>query len=325
MIKTETLDKEQQHTIVIFGLGSIGLRLARLIKEHFGYKIVAFRSVKGKENELGIQEIFNLHEIEKLSPDIAFITNPTSFHMETAILAASMGMALFIEKPLSHRLDHWDSLIKILNERGLRSFIGCNLRFDPMLLYLKKIIEIQKVYYSRVICSSFLPSWRPHLDYRKSYSARKDQGGGVLLDLIHEPDYCHWLFGNIMYIEGCAGKRSWLEIETEDFAEMTLHHRSGILSHIYLDYFGMKTERKVEIFGEGFHLDVDLISRRITTFLEEGENVKIFHPLHRDDTYKEELNYFFTSLQHNEIPMNSIEEHMMVLKPLLEFKNKIGW
>src|SRR5947209_4960132 len=47
----------------------------------------------------------------------------------------------------------------------------------------------------RLWFGSWLPDWRPNVDYRTTYSARANLGGGVLLDAIHELDLCLWLLG----------------------------------------------------------------------------------------------------------------------------------
>ena len=86
--------------VVIFGLGSIGRRQARLLLDNFRHELFAFRSNEGiAPNDLGIKEIYNWEEVEKLNPEVAFITNPTFLHLETALKCAKLGMHLFIEKP----------------------------------------------------------------------------------------------------------------------------------------------------------------------------------------------------------------------------------
>ena len=42
--------------------------------------------------------------------------------------------------------------------------------------------------------------YRKNIDYKKSNSAKKKFGGGLLLELSHEIDYIKWLFGNISLI-----------------------------------------------------------------------------------------------------------------------------
>ncbi len=55
--------------------------------------------------------------------------------------------------------------------------------------------KLGKIYSVQVDLGEYLPDWHPWEDYRQSYAARADQGGGVVLTLIHELDYLHWLFG----------------------------------------------------------------------------------------------------------------------------------
>jgi len=255
---------------------------------------------------------------------VAFITNPTSLHVETALSCAARGMHLFIEKPLSDRLDGVDRLLRTVARRNLITFVGCNLRFDPMIAEMRSILAGRTPFYARAICSSHLPSWRPAQDYRRSYSASRKMGGGVLLDLIHEPDYCHFLFGPVEAIEGTAAKVSGLEIETEDTADMTLSHHSGVRTQIHLDYFGLRTQRRIEVFGDDFCAEADLIGRTLL-WLENGrKRTKSFATLHRDDTYRAEIRYFFRCLNRGETPMNNLQEHLQVLKPVLAFRRRQG-
>jgi predicted dehydrogenase len=320
-----SIQKQNKLTLIFFGLGSIGTRLARIIRDNYDYKIYAFRSKTNTPNNLGLDEVYEYHEIKSLSPHIAFITNPTSIHLSTAIKMASMGTHLFIEKPLSNDLAEYDELARIVRNEGILTYIGCNLRFDPMLQFLKKTINVNDVFYSKATCSSYLPDWRPGQDYKTSYSAKREYGGGVILDVIHEPDYCHWLFGNIEHITGSTGKCSTLELETEDFADMMLSHSSGIRSNIHVDYFSKQSQRKIEIYGSNLYIEADLIKRSYTRIVDRDIVVQAFEPLGRDSTYEMELTHFFDCIDKGIQPMNGIEEHVSVLKPLIAFKQQKGW
>jgi len=306
--------------IIFWGLGSIGSRHARLIKKNFDFEIFAYRTTSNSPNQLDIEEIYNLEDIKKIKPDVAFVTNPTSMHIQSIHYAASQNLHLFIEKPLCDKLSKElsDSLLLIKKKR-LFTYIACQLRFHPVIQYIKQIIKNKTIYVSRVICSSYLPDWRSERDYRTVYSAKKNMGGGVLLDLIHEPDYCSWLFGQIKKIIGIYGKISHLEIDTEDFANYLVIHDSGIYSSIHLDYFGQKPQRIIEIIGNNFQISGDLLNNKITTFLPEPETV-FFEPIQKDEIYLRQLLYFFNCIQKNIQPMNSINDHLKILKPVLNFK-----
>jgi predicted dehydrogenase len=67
------------------------------------------------------------------------------------------------------------------------------MRFHPVIKYLKDEIDTADAFYSRTVCSSYLPAWRPSQDYTKSYSADSARGGGVINELIHELDYNEYL------------------------------------------------------------------------------------------------------------------------------------
>ncbi len=315
---------KKQHRVVFFGLGSIGHRLARLTAEMRRHEVFAFRSGRTGDSLPGVEDITSEVELAAIAPEVAFITNPTSLHVETALACARRGMHLFIEKPLADRLEGVAPLIRTVERRGLVTYVGCNLRFDPMLRALKSRLEGRSPVFARVICSSHLPSWRPAQDYRRSYSASRAMGGGVLLDLIHEPDYCHWLFGPIEAVGGGASKASALEIETEDMADLVLKHHSGLRSQVHLDYFGLRTQRTIEVFGNDFYAAADLVARTLLWIENGRRRVTTLAAPGRDDTYREELNDFFHCLDRGETPMNGLREHLQVLKPILAFRRRQG-
>ena len=142
------------------------------------------------------------------------------------------------------------------------------------------------------------------------------------MDLIHEPDYCAWLLGPIVEVSGNFGKCSDLKIDSEDFADVSLLHASGARTQIHLDYFGLKPQRRLELFGKELQVEADLIDRYIT-IIERNEKKKvIFEKLPKDFTYIAELDYFFNCLEMNSQPENGIEDHLKVLTPIIKFRDR---
>ena len=102
-------------------------------------------------------------------------------------------------------------------------------------------------YCARVICSSYLPDWRPGVDYRTVYSAHKALGGGVTIDLIHEWDYLVHLFGVPQQLYNFKGTYSDLEIDSDDLSVYIAKYPT-LLAEVHLDYFGRGYRRSIELF-----------------------------------------------------------------------------
>ena len=90
-----------------------------------------------------------------------------------------------------------------------------------------------------------LTDWRPHQDYRNSYSAREDLGGGATLDFIHEIDLINWLFGIPESVSGILSKTGALSIQTEDSVDAFIN-RNGVIINLHLDYLRRPFERRIK-------------------------------------------------------------------------------
>jgi len=311
--------KTENLKIVFFGLGSIGKRHARLIKDNFNFELFSYRTGKGQEkNNLKIQEVYSLDEVFLKNPDIAFITNPTHLHVDTALECTKRNINLFIEKPISHSLENIDKLEGQIRDNKIFSYVAYNLRFHPVIEKLKELItEIQNPVNFDVSCRSYLPNWRPNQDYSKSYSAKKELGGGVILDLSHEFDYINWLFGDITRIEGEYDKVSNLKIDCEDNldAKITCNNNQGLL---HLDTHTQNEERRIEIYYEDVIIKANLINN---TLKVDGK--KSDFKINPDTTYIKQLDYFFTQFHNkNYNIMNNFREASKTFKKIMDFKKE---
>lgn len=311
--------------VVIIGLGSIGKRHTKIIRSLYpDTDIYAYRSEKKEENsnEENIKYIYDINKVFSYKPDIAFITNPTSLHIDMALLAAESGCNLFVEKPLSNRLDNIEKLINLVKKKELITLMGCNMRFNSIILHIKKYIDEKlfgDVLSFNVSCGSYLPEWRPWQDYTKSYSASKKLGGGVVLDLIHEIDYAKWIFGDFIKIRSIVDKISDLSIETEDYADIIVKTSRGIVGTIHLDYYRKISQRKIEVVFQNGILIGDLINNNLSLISKEKNKVLNFN-FDRNYMYEEQIKYFFECIRSQKKTFNDIEEGYNVLKLALKIK-----
>lgn len=192
------------YKIAFCGLGSIGKRHLRNVCEYLNQKgntftIDLYRSKVGSDVPLDIRplvtSIYSYDDIAEsnIMYDVVFVTNPTSVHYDTIQKFKHKTKSFFIEKPVFDKTDIETSLFEELKDTIC--YVACPLRYSAALQYVKQNIDFSKSFSVRAISSSYLPDWRPGQDYRKCYSAHRDMGGGVGIDLIHEWDYLTWLFG----------------------------------------------------------------------------------------------------------------------------------
>ena len=310
--------------VLFTGLGSIGSRHLRLLRERDeAFEVHAYRSGSSDTSTPeGVIEHTDLEAALEANPDIAFVTNPTAKHVQTATACAKTGCDLFVEKPLSHTLSNVDKLITVAEERDLVTKVGCQLRFHPVLQRVRTVLNrgtIGKVFSFRAYAGSYLPDWRPEQDYRDSYSADSALGGGVVLDLIHEIDYCYWLFGDVAGVRAWTGQVSDLEIRSEDLAELIIETESETVGQIHLDYYRPEPRRTLEITGREGLLRADLNDQTVRYTTQDGETRDTFD-VNRDDVFRAQLDDFLANVRSREPADNDLREAKEVLGIALNAK-----
>ncbi|UQZ33844.1 oxidoreductase [Paenibacillus sp. PK3_47] len=305
------------YKIAIIGLGSIGRRhLFNIVKvldaRDISYSIDLIRRDFNNEITEDIKSIINDVYTDYFNVpddyDVIFITNPTFLHFDTVKSYIPKTKHMFIEKPVFS-----DPAVAIqelmLNENGIY-YIACPLRYTDVIQYVKHEINLSKVYSVRAICSSYLPQWRAGVDYRDTYSAHADEGGGVSIDLIHEWDYLVYLFGHPDRVENFRGKVSHLEIDSDDLSIYIAKYRN-MMAEVHLDYFGIQTIRELQLFTDEDTIIADIANSRIT-YLKRNEMISFAES--RNDYQLKEISSFFDVIEGKLSNPNDIAAAIMTLK-----------
>ena len=299
--------------ILIVGLGSIAKKHISSLMEFIpDVKIYAFRSVKNSANVLNVINIYDLNDAPN-DIDFIIISNPTSLHAKAIEQILNFNAPIFIEKPIFDKIETNSSLVNLIQEKNLKTYIACNLRFHPTIVFLKNYLQnsSKRINEVNVYCGSYLPEWRGGANYIDSYSAKSSMGGGVHLDLIHELDYCIWLFGFPLKHSSVKRKVSQLQIDSIDYCSYNLFYENFNLS-IVLNYFRVKPKRQIEIVFEDDVITCDLLSAIIKNshgqviFEEKGFNM--------NDTYLKQMEYFIDHLNDDKPFMNNSNEAFDILK-----------
>jgi len=259
--------------------------------------------------------------------DAVFITNETALHIPTAIAFAERGCHLFMEKPVSDSMKDVNRLTELVRKHNLKAMVGYNMRFHAVVRRGKDLVRegtIGRVISARMEAGQYLPDWHPQQDYRDSYSASKDKGGGVILDLSHEIDYACWFFGEASKVFSFSGKRGELEIETEDNAEIMIEFQAGVWCQVHLDYLQRYPGRSFKLIGTEGAVEADLIANRIRVF-EAGEaewaELDTGADFQRNQMYVDEVRHFIDCLNGSTPgPLISLEDGIKVLQIALAAK-----
>jgi len=312
--------------IIVKGIGSIGKRHAsNLIK--LGYKDLTFITSKTVlDAELaGYPTFGNIAELTGTSAVYthAIICSPTAYHVPDLKAFIELGVKnIYLEKPVSHSLEGLDEIKELVKENGITIQVGFDLHFDPGLRKAKELLDsgiLGKVFSANAFVGQYLPDWRPHEDHKKGMSASKAQGGGVMLDLVHEFDYIRWLMGSPELIFALYQQNESLGIETEDLADVLIKHKDGATSSIHLDYHQRKLIRYCLFTGEHGTLKWDLAARSLSLVLNEGMTQTFdFSAFERNDRYLDIIKAFMENPTDSRL--TSFDEGISSLKIVLASK-----
>ncbi len=287
---------------LIVGLGSIGKRHLRNLLTLGEKDILLYRTHLGTHSNDAFSAFPVETDLEAAlahQPDAVIIANPTAQHLKVAIPAAKAGCHLLLEKPLAEKFNEdVEQLEQVVSAAGVKTLVGFQFRFHPVLRQIKTLLSagvLGRVYSFRVHWGEYLPDWHPWEDYRDSYAARKELGGGVVNTLSHPLDYVRWLFGEVESLSAVTGHVSTLEMDVEDLAEITLQFRNGSVGSIHLDYYQRPPAHWIEINAEkGFvRWEYETGNARIyTTEDQQWKWIKPEEDFERNTLYLEELRHF---------------------------------
>lgn len=298
--------------VLVIGLGSIARKHIEVLKKlHDNLTIYAWR--RNHEVETFVDGVINIYEPDpKLINDLDFVmvSNTTAAHFDTLLKVKDFNKPLFIEKPLfAHVSDETDQVVNDLLSSSTITYVACNLRFLHCLQELKRILENERINEVNVYCGSYLPDWRPGTDYKTSYSAQAELGGGVHIDLIHELDYVYWIFGLPTQHRSHFSNRSSLNISAYDYANY-LWQYDGYAVSIVLNYYRRDAKRMLEVLTDKGTFVVDLLDNSIcfngkVIFKSEDRII---------DTYYTQMEHFLNVIAQKTESINTVKEANAILK-----------
>jgi len=280
--------------VAVLGTGSIGYRHLSVLRT-LGMKCIAVPVRPERARALvaeGWEVAGSLDEAASMGARAAVIATDTLRHVPDTQHALRLGLDVLCEKPLAEDAVAGSRLPDLPEESRPRLFVAYCLRFDEGLsAFRARFGSIGKIHSVRIECRSFLPEWRPHRDYRESYSARASEGG-VLRDMSHEVDYACWLFGLPEAVSGTIGNTGRLGIESEEIAEAFWVAPGGACVSMALDYLSNPPSRFVRAYGSLGEIEYDFLSRRLVLREASGRKLELTQQGNPGDVYVEQMRRF---------------------------------
>ena len=315
--------------LLIAGLGSIGQRHYKNLIQ-LGYKdIIVYRTGKGDRKFVGDFEkthrpvVFNdLKKAFAQNPDILIISNPTMFHAKFIKHGIENNVkGIFVEKPIAVSSKSLENLSKKAEAKNIIVYAAYNLRFHPLLEKMRKIMQdngIGKILSASVDMGEYLPDWHPWEDYRKTYAARSDLGGGVVLTQSHDIDYLYWFFGMPQKIASFGGTRTGLEVNADDLVKAVLEYTDGSVASLHMDFYKRPPRRIFEVMGTKGTLLWDYHEGTLK-LIQHDKNKKIKTMLvprkfERNEMFIKEMKHFINCVKRKEEPKITFQDGINVLK-----------
>jgi len=320
------------HAVLVVGAGSIGRRHARTLRT-LGVRALSVwdpdpARAAALAGDLQADVAGSLEAGLAGRPSCVFVCSPPAFHVRQALAAVQAGAHAFVEKPLGDALDGVAGLAEAAAAGRRVVQVGYNLRFLPAIRALKHLVDagaIGRVLWLRAEFGQYLPDWRPQDDYRRTYSARRALGGGIVLDASHELDYVLWLLGRPVAVRSLVGTVSSLELDVEDCATVLLRFPSGAQADVHLDCVQRTYSRGCRIAGETGTLEWAFGGPVRWFRADTGAWEEVGEASEFSRVYVDEVAHFLECVEHGKEPVSSLESARLTLEVALAARDGTPW
>jgi predicted dehydrogenase len=237
--------------VLIVGAGAAGTRHAQVFGDLSADVGIVSRRYDGPLPRFGALA----DALSSFRPDGVVVSNETNLHLETVGALAELGFAgwVLVEKPVFHRVCE-----SIGTEFPI--WVAYNMRFLPAVRRARELLGDRRLLAASFSVGQYLPDWRPGTDYRSSYSARRELGGGALRDLSHEIDLALWFGGPASFVTGASSNSGTLEVDCEDRAAVIIRHASGVISSVTMNLLDRPAHRRAVLTTDRGTITVDLLT-----------------------------------------------------------------
>lgn len=161
-------------------------------------------------------------------PTVAIVCTPNHTHVDISRQLITAGVNVLVEKPISSDIASAMSLVALAKQHNIRLLVGHHRRFNPYITKTKKLINSNVL--GRIVAVNGLwTTYKPPSYYLPPTEWRQTSSGGVVfINLVHEIDLMHYLFGRIVRVHAEEAIRH-REYEADEGVALILRFESGVI------------------------------------------------------------------------------------------------
>lgn len=312
--------------IVVVGLGSMGKRRIRLIREMYPeYQIIGIDGRKDRRMETSNRfaiKCFDSLSCVRDGIDCVFVCTSPLSHNKIINDALNKGGNVFTELNLVS--DGYEENMNLAKQKGLTLFLSSTFFYREEIKYIRSKVSGKKWNYIYHI-GQYLPDWHPWESYKDFFLGDKRTNGCREIMAIELP----WIlgtFGEVEEFNVLSDKMTDLNIDFSDNFMVQIKHKGGNKGTLIVDVVSPVAVRKLEIYKENKYLawsgtpeslveyDSDSKQTRTVLLSEKTEHVEGYRAFVVENAYKNEIKAFFDVVLNNKIPPYDFDKDMEVLK-----------
>lgn len=292
--------------IIVIGLGSMGKRRIRLIKEMYPdfvvYGIDQREDRRAEaEKELGILTSSSTDSIPQ-KIDCAFVCTSPLPHAK--LIAECLKHKWHVFTELNLVSDGYVENIQLARANHCELFLSSTFFYREEIKYIRNKITKDKKWNYIYHIGQYLPDWHPWENYKDFFVGDKRTNGCREIMAIELP----WLtgtFGEVAKTKVVSDKMTELAIQYDDNFMIQLTHANGNKGVLIVDVVSPCAVRKLEVYAEGHYLSWEGTPESLAEYNSETKELLPVHlsekTEHREgyrafvveNSYKNEIREFF--------------------------------
>jgi UDP-2-acetamido-3-amino-2,3-dideoxy-glucuronate N-acetyltransferase len=264
-------------------------------------------------------EIFNDPEIKAIA-----VATPAVTHYEFAKRALLSGRDVFVEKPLSMKVNEGEELVRLADQMGRILMVGHILRYHPAVRRLKELISSGRLGKVEYIYSNRLNIGKLRIEENILWSFAPHDISVILMLLGEEPIGVS-AFGGYYLNEGIY-----------DTTITMLEFRNGVKAHIFVSWLHPYKEQKLVVVGsEAMAVFDDLTDEKLFIYPHRIEwkdgKIPVAHkadyevvPVEMSEPLRLELEHFIDCILNRRRPETDGREGVAVLKVLEQAQESLS-